>query len=184
MDIYSDSFSVFLALMTNAVSMGCWKTTNQTKPLVILTIKTWGYSRWSYISIWHFFVDVQRWAFARYCWRCLMSVMAHQQQGETARLNSAWRKASTEGFRCVASDRLFQSVTVLGKNEYLKGSMRHDMLMKACSEADLVVLVECLKWSIVEPPGCALSCTSWWDEWLDAAQTTDPNWALIGEKRM
>lgn len=84
-------------------------------------------------------------------------VMVHQQQGEKAGLNSAWWKASTEGFRCVASDNLFQSDTVLGKNENLKESMRHGILMKEWTEVDLVALVEWLKWSIVR---AAKPCTA------------------------
>ena len=75
-------------------------------------------------------------------------VMAHQQQGEMAGLNNALRKDSTEGFNCTSSDSLFQSDTVLGKNEKLEESMRQDIFMKECSDADLVGLVERLEWSI------------------------------------
>jgi len=57
-------------------------------------------------------------------------------------------KDSTEGFNCTAKDNLFQSDTVLGKNENCYESMRQDVFMEEFSDADLINLVERLGWSI------------------------------------
>jgi len=46
------------------------------------------------------------------------------------------------------SDKLFQSNTFLGKNEYFYKSGRQDILMNVCLDADFVDLVERVSWSI------------------------------------